>query len=135
MADRTLVVFTYYSIRTMVAERGSRSWVLDAERVRRCTYLVCTRNRDYPNAAPNELAAAPEDHRAAFMVSKVAAVERSPEMPGRHVVRFDEYAILNPQPIAWPVHQNPVWYVENIKDLSIVPDGLNWVAIPDEQGN
>ena len=55
-------------------------------------------------------------------------------MPGRHVVRFDEYAILDPQPIAWPGHQNPVWYVENIKDLGIVPDNLNWVAIPARTG-
>ena len=135
MTGRTVVVFTYYSIRTMVAERGSRSWVVDAEKVRRCTYLVCTRNRNYANAAPNERAAAPEDHGAAFMVGKIAAVERSPDMPGRHVVRFDEYANLDPQPIVWPGHQNPVWYIENIKDLGIVPDNLNWVAIPDEQGS
>ena len=135
MTDRTLVVFTCYSIATMVAERGSRSWVVDAEKVRRCKYLVCTRNRNYANAAPYERAAAPQDHGAAFMVGKVAAVERSLDMPGRHVVRFDEFAILDPQPMVWPGHQNLVWYVENIEDLGIVPDNLNWVAMPDEQGN
>lgn len=134
MTDRTLVVFTYCSIQTMVAERVSRSWALNAEKVRRCTYLVCTRNRNYANAALHERAAAPEDHRAAFMVRKIAAVEQSLDTPGRHVVRFYEYARLHPpRPNVWPGHQNPVWYVESIRDLGILPDNLNWVAIPDEQ--
>ena len=130
MADRALVVFTRDSIRTMLAERGSRAWVLNAGNARRCTYMVCTRNRRYTDAGPDERAAAREEHGAAFMIGRIAAVEPTPDLPGRYIVRFDEYADLEPQPVVWPGHQNPVWYVEDIETLCIDPDTLNWIATP-----
>ena len=130
MADRALVVFTGDSIRTMLAERGSRAWALNAGNAQRCTYMVCTRNRRCADAVPGERAAAREEHGAAFMIGRIAAVESTPDLPGRYIVRFDEYAVLDPQPVVWPGHQNPVWYVEDIETLCIDPDALNWIATP-----
>lgn len=132
MTGRTLVVFTYRSIATILAERGSQAWSLNAENARRCTYIVCTRNRYFAGAAPDEQAAAQEEHGAAFMVGRITIVEPSPERPDRHIVRFNEYAILDPQPVLWPGARNPVWYVDDITSLGIEPDALHWLAIPDE---
>ena len=132
MTGRTLVVFTYRPIPTILAERGSQAWSLNAGNARRCTYIVCTRNRYFADAGPDEQAAAQEEHGAAFMVGRITIVEPSPERPDRHIVRFNEYAILDPRPVLWPGARNPVWYVDDIKSLGIEPDRLNWLAMPDE---
>ena len=133
MPDKTLVVFTFRSIRMTSEHRGSRSWTLSPDNARRCTYIVCTRNRYYRHALPHERAEAPERHGAAFIVGKVTTVEPSPDpkSPDRYIVRFDEYAILDPQPIVWPGFQNPVWYVDDIKELGIDPETLDWQRLPD----
>lgn len=133
MTGRALVVFTYRSIATILDERGSQAWSLNAGNARRCTYIVCTRNRYFAGAGPDEQAAAQEEHRAAFLVGRITIVEPSPERPDRHIVRFNEYAILDPQPVLWPGARNPVWYVDDIrKSLGIDPDALHWLAMPDE---
>ena len=126
MADRTLMVFTRRSVQTMLAERGSRAWALSAERARHCTYIVCTRNRRHSEAGPDDREAAREEHGAAFLVGRISVVEPTPDRPGRYVVRFDEYAILDPQPVVWPGARNPVQYVDDIGELGIDPDKLNW---------
>lgn len=133
MTGRALVVFTYRPIATILAERGSQAWSLNAGNARRCTYIVCTRNRYFADAGPDEQAAAQEEHGAAFLVGRITIVEPSPERPDRHIVRFNEYAILDPQPVLWPGARNPVRYVDDIeKSLGIDPDALHWLAIPDE---
>ena len=66
------------------------------------------------------------------MVGRITIVEPSPERPDRHIVRFNEYALLDPQPDVWPGARNPVWYVDDITSLGIEPDALHWLAIPDE---
>ena len=132
MTGRTLVVFTYRPIATILAERGSQAWSLNAGNARRCTYIVCTRNRYFPDAGPDEQAAAQEEHGAAFLVGRITIVEPSPLRSDRHIVRFNEYALLDPQPVLWPGARNPVWYVDDIESLDIEPDTLNWLAIPDE---
>ena len=81
---------------------------------------------------PVEQAAALEEHGAAFMVGRITTVEPSSERPDRYIVRFDEYALLDPQPAVWSGARNPVWYIEDIRELGIEPDTLNWLAIPDE---
>ena len=132
MTGRTLVVFTYRPIPKILAERGSQAWSLNAGNARRCTYIVCTRNRYFADAGPDEQAAAQEEHGAAFLVGRITIVEPSPLRADRHIVRFNEYAILDPQPVVWPGARNPVWYVDDIESLGIEPDTLNWVAMPDE---
>jgi hypothetical protein len=132
MPDKTIVVFTYRPIQTILEERGSQAWSLKAANARRCTYIVCTRNRYFADAGPEVQALALEKHGAAFMVGKVSIVEPSPERPERYIVRFDEYAIPDPQPVVWPGARNPVWYVEDIRELGIDPDTLTWRSMPEE---
>lgn len=131
MTNSALVVFTYRSKPTLLAERGSQAWALNPSNARRCTYLVCTRNRYFAYTSPEEQAAAREEHGAAFMVCKISTVEPSPERPERYIVRFDEYAVLD-EPEFWSGARNPVWYVEDIASLGIDPTKLEWLALPDE---
>lgn len=133
MSDSALVVFTYHPVSKILKKRGSQSWVLNPHNAQQCTYVVCTRNRYHSDALPHERAEARERHGAAFLVGKVTTVEQSPDprFPDRYIVRFDEYAILEPQTTVWPGFQNPVWYVDDIKDLGIEPDTLNWQLLPD----
>lgn len=131
MTDSALVVFTYRSKPMLLAERGSQAWALNPSNARRCTYLVCTRNRYSAYTSPEEQAAAREEHGAAFMVCKISTVEPSPERPERYIVRFDEYALLN-EPDFWSKARNPVWYVDDIASEGIDPTKLDWLALPDE---
>ena len=71
-----------------------------------------------------------EEHGAAFLVGKITAVEQSPERDDRYIVRFEEFAVLDPLSVIWPGHRNPVWYVEDIRTLGIDPDKLNWQPLP-----
>ena len=134
MPEKTLVVFTFHSVRMTKERRGSQSWVLSLTKARQCRYVVCTRNRYFPHALPHQRAEARERHGAAFLVGKITTVERSPDpnSPGRYVVRFDEYAVLDPPEYdVWPGFQNPVWYVNDIRELGIDPDALCWQKLPD----
>jgi len=134
MSDRTIVVFTHQSCPMMLKEGGSQAWALNPASARRCKYIVCTRNRHFAGAGPKDQAAAVEEHRAAFLVGKVTTVEPAPDRGDRYyVIRFDQYAVL-PDPVkdVWPGHQNPIWYVEDIRELElgIDPDKLNWQPMP-----
>src|SRR5438552_980248 len=113
MTDRTIVVFTYRPVSMILAEGGSQAWALKPGNARRCRYIVCTRNRYFAGAGPEVQAAATEEHGAAFLVGKITTVEPSPAREDRYIVRFDEYAVIDPQPIVWPGARNPVWYVED----------------------
>src|ERR1700691_1424994 len=44
MSQEAVVIFTFKSIQTILAEGGSSSWRLDRNHARRCPYAVCTRN-------------------------------------------------------------------------------------------
>lgn len=132
MPDKALVVFTYRPVSMILEDGGSQAWSLKAANARRCRYIVCTRNRYSPDASSEIQTAAQEEHGAAFMVGKIMTVDPSPERPDRHIVRFDEYAILDPQPIVWQGARNPVWYVDDIKDLHIDPNALIWRPMPNE---
>jgi hypothetical protein len=125
MPEQTMVVFTYRPVPAILKECGSQAWALKPANARRCNYIVCTRNRYFADE-PVVQVAAPEQHGAAFLVGKIMAVEPSPERDDRYIVRFNEYAVLDPQPVIWPGHRNPVWYVDDIRTLGIDPDKLNW---------
>ncbi len=130
MPERTIVVFTYRPLSAILEEGGSQAWALKAANARRCKYIVCTRNRFFAGASPEEQAAAPEDHGAAFVIGKITTVEPSPERVDRFIIRFVEYAILEPKPAVWRGARNPVWYVHDIGQLGIDPDSLNWQRMP-----
>ena len=57
-----------------------------------------------------------------------------PKSPERYIVRFDEYALLDPpKDDVWPGFQNPVWYVDDIRELGLYPEALEgcWQRLPD----
>jgi hypothetical protein len=130
MSERAMIVFTYRPRDMIIEERGSQAWALKPANARRCQYIVCARNRYFADAEPGVQAAAPEEHGAAFLVGKITTVEPAPDDESRHIVRFNEYADLDPQPVIWPGHRNPVWYVDDIRTLGIDLDKLNWQPMP-----
>jgi hypothetical protein len=125
MAKRILVVFTFRSINQLLAEGGSQAWALNQANARRCSYVVCTRNRHHEDASQQE------EHGAAFLVGKISGVEEAPDDPARFLVRFDRYALVKPQPIIWPGARNPVWYVDDFADIQIDESGLEWLPMPE----
>jgi hypothetical protein len=125
----TLVLFTWEPRSMIVNQGGSRAWSLKPANARRCTYIVCTRNRYFADAEPGVQAAAPEEQGAAFMIGKISAIEPSPDNQNRYVVRFSEFADLHPQPVVWPGHRNPVWY-NDLQTLGIDPEKLDWQPMP-----
>lgn len=127
--DAALVVFTYRSKEETIEKGGSEAWRLNPERAANCEYLVCTRNRRYFGAASHLQAETPEQHGAAFLVGRITTVDPSPDRPGRHIVRFDECACLDPQPIVWRGAQNPVRYVNDISTLGFEPGLLDWRVV------
>ena len=124
MAKRILVVFTFRSIDRLLSEGGSQAWALNAVNARRCSHIVCTRNQHHEDASQKE------DHGAAFLVGKISAIEPAPDDSARFIVRFDRYALLDPQPIIWPGARNPVWYVDDFSDIQIDESALTWQPMP-----
>jgi hypothetical protein len=118
-SNSAVVVFTFRPIPMILEEGGSQAWSLNANNARRRTYVVMVRNRYHEGAGS-------EEHGAAFMVGRLSVVEASPERSDRYILRFDEYAILDPQPVVWPGSRNPVWYLDDIRGLGIDPDALKW---------
>jgi hypothetical protein len=125
MPKEVVAVFTYRTKREIIASRGSEAWALNPQNAQRCRYLVCTRNR---HTFPADCG--PEEHGAAFLVGKISVVEPSPERPDRFIIRFSEYALLEPQPVVWPGSRYPVWYVGSLAELQIDESSLVWRPLP-----
>ena len=124
-----LVIFTCRSKWEIMENGGSQAWRLNPERAAGCKYLVCTRNQRYFGASPHLQTKTPEQHGAAFLVGRITAVDPSHDWPGRYIVRFEECACLDPQPIVWHGAQKPVRYVNDISQLGIQPGRLDWRVV------
>jgi hypothetical protein len=130
MAREVVAVFTYRTKEEIISSKGSEAWALNPQNAQRCRYLVCTRNRfTYPGDS------GPEEHGAAFLVGKITLVEPSSERQDRFIIRFNEYALLDPQPVVWPGSRNPVWYLDNLAELRIDENSLAWQTVPSEMGD
>jgi hypothetical protein len=125
MAKEVVAVFTFRTKEEIINSEGSEAHALNPQNAQRCRYLVCTRNR-YAHPRDN----GPEEHGAAFLVGKISLVEPSPERPDRYIIRFKEYALLDPQPVVWPGSRNPVWYLDSLADLHIDESSLAWRLVP-----
>jgi hypothetical protein len=126
MPKDVIAVFTFRTREEIIHEGGSQAWVLNVPNAQRCRYLVCTRNRyTYPTET------GPEAHGAAFLVGKITVIEPAPDRADRFIVRFDKYALLDPQPVVWPGSRNPVWYLNSLSDLQIDESALSWQPVLD----
>jgi hypothetical protein len=129
MPKEVVAVFTYRTKEEIVASRGSEAWALNPQNAQRCRYLVCTRNRrTYPADC------GPEEHGSAFLVGKISTVEPSSERPDRYIIRFNEYALLDPQPGVWPGSRYPVWYIGSLAELQIDEGALAWRTVAASEG-
>lgn len=128
MSDLTIVVFTARGFAQILSEGGSQAWALDAQRARKCAYLVCTQNRHHNY----DWARSEAPHGAAFLIGKIESVEPSPltEEP-RWLVRISEYARID-IPDAWDGGRNPVRYLKSIKELGIDPATLHFEPMPEQ---
>src|SRR5271166_2322837 len=90
MPHTAVVTFTARPLEWILDDEGSRDWRLDAERARRCEYLVCTENR---HNADFGVPTAP--HGAAFLIGRISEVVRSPERHDRWLIKISEYIECN----------------------------------------
>jgi hypothetical protein len=122
MTRDTVMVLTSKSFETMIREGGSGNWKANEESVRRCKWLVAVRNRH------SDWSEGKEDHGTAFLIGRIVGVKPSPK-PGRLVIVFDQYAVLD-RPATWPAgFRNPVAYT-SLKDLGLKSDELKWKVFP-----
>jgi hypothetical protein len=129
-----LVVLTWRPVAQILSEGGSQAWTLQPKNARRCSYLVCTRNRYAENSAQDV------PHGSAFLVGKISGIEHCPNDPAdreespRYLVRISEYALIE-QSDVWPGNRNPFWYVNDLSALNIDVDSLNWLPMLEKKAN
>ena len=129
----TLLVFTAKDIHKTIQQGGCGNWKLDANRAKKCTYIVLTANSHHKESLHPK-----ENHGQAFLIGKISGI--SPEAyddlgnkeDNRWVIQFDEYAELQDSTIVWGGYQNPVKYME-LSDLGIKPSELEWKPFPFDQ--
>jgi hypothetical protein len=123
-----IVVFTARSPEHIIREGGSGAWILNAARAKRCTWLVCTQNRNNPDY---EFSDATEPHGSAFLLGKVSGVRRSEEdkRDDRWLIIISEYTRIN-VPDAWDHGRNPVRYT-SLEELGISLDGIEFQPVPE----
>jgi hypothetical protein len=121
--EDTIVVFTARSPDRIVREGGSQAWILNPAHAKRCRWLVCTQNRNNPD---HEFSDATESHGTAFLVGKIAAIERARDgsAGARWMVAISEFARIN-RPELWDHGRNPVRYA-SLKHLGIDPSELGF---------
>jgi hypothetical protein len=124
-SDKSLVVFTYKSVDTILGEGGTSSWHVKRDRARTCEFVVCTRN-----AHSNHGHEGREAHRSAFMIGRIKDVVPTPEdtRKGRFSIQLSEFARID-IPDAWRGDRIPTRY-SSLKALGIDPAKLKWQNMP-----
>ena len=102
MENDVLALFTTKSAQACLDIGGTQSWALNRENAKKCRYAVLCRNPD-ADWGGKEL------HRTAFMIGRLSPVVPSTETPGRWMLTFDEYALID-KPEVWKDWRNPVRY-------------------------
>lgn len=121
MAQDVIQVLSFKSVETILATGGTQSWTLDKERALNCEFAVVCRN------ARTREAQGPEDHGSAFLVGRIKDVIPSTDVPGRWLITFSEYALVD-----WSNEwegRNPVAYyktddyegIDNFESLTFEP--------------
>jgi hypothetical protein len=122
MPEESMVILTAKSADTMLAVRGTQSWVLDRAHAKQCKYVVLCQN------AHSDWGDGKEPHGKAFMVGRVDDVVPSTETKDRWLVTFSEYALID-KPDTWGGWRNPVRYT-SLEELGIDPRKLEFKQMP-----
>lgn len=121
-----IVVFTSATTESILAARGSRGWVLNQSRARRCEYIVFCRNENWDNRADGVR------HRGAFLIARISGLEQitdTVDRVQRFFLQISEFARLS-QPDVWkPMWRNPVAY-RTPTQLGIDVGALEFAAVP-----
>ena len=123
-------VFTARGIEKILAEGGSKAWVLDAKRAGKREYVVSIQN----GHGKNDWGHASAPHHTAFVVGrlkKVVCCETHVNEPDRWLLVFSEYAEIN-VPKSWPGNHNPVMY-GTLEQFGIKLDDLQFYPMPEQE--
>lgn len=128
----TVIVFTAKGINKTIEQGGSGNWKLNAERVKKCDYLILTANSHQPASMHLK-----EKHGHAFLIGKISGLtqaafdDQGNKESNRWIIQFSEYAEID-LPNAWGGFQNPVKYAD-LSEFSLDPELLNWKPFPTDQ--
>lgn len=119
-----IAVFTNRGRDRLIAEGGTQAWVLNPERARKLTYVVCAQKRN-----DGDWGQPTHKQGQGFLIGKISSIEPSPE-PGcgeRFIVRFSAYADIDVPNMAqeW---RNPVRYIE-LGDYGLDPTKLTFASL------
>ena len=102
MENDVIALFTTKSVQACLDLGGTQSWALNPANAKSCRYAVLCRNPDADWGGK-------EMHRTAFLIGRISPVIPSTERPGRWMLTFDEYALID-KPEVWKDWRNPVRY-------------------------
>ena len=128
----TVVVFTAKNISKTIKQGGSGNWKLNAERAKKCDYLILTANSHHRDSMHLK-----EMHRHAFLIGKISGLtpdaydDLGNKEDNRWVIQVSEYAEIDIAN-AWGGFQNPVKYTD-LSEFSIDTEQLNWKSFPADQ--
>ena len=130
----TVIVFTAKDINKTIEQGGAGNWKLNAERAKKCDYLILTANSHHRDSMHPK-----EKHGHAFLIGKISDLipdaydDLGNKEDGRWIIRFSEYAEID-IPNAWEGFQNPVKYT-NLSELKFDLDlsRLDWKPFPTDQ--
>jgi hypothetical protein len=127
-----VVVFTAKDISRTIEQGGSGNWKLNADRVKKCDYVLLTANSHHRASLH------PKDkHGHAFLVGRISGLtheaydDLGKKEDDRWIIQFSEYAEID-IPGAWGGYQNPVKYV-NLTEFDIDIERLDWKPFPTDQ--
>lgn len=122
---KVVSVFTFKSVETILAARGTQSWVLNRANASACKYVVCCRNGNSDATEGNE------PHGSAFMVGRIRDVLPSTETQGRWLIEMSEYAVFeSPVPDQHEGRAPVRYYDEEEYEGDIDFDKLKWLSMP-----
>ena len=85
-SGENMLVFTCYSVETLLRFGGSQSWRCNPKRAAAAQYLICTRNCHHKMA--DELSG----HGDGFLIARISQIIPAFYFPGRWLIGFDAYA-------------------------------------------
>lgn len=118
--QKTMLVLTSKNLETMILEGGCGHWKANEDSIRRCQYIVATRNKR------STWVQGPESHGTAFLIGEV---DGAIPIQDRFIVKISRYAEINIVNVWTPGGSNPVRYVD-LMDLGIDISTLEWKEWP-----